>query len=237
MDIKTFLLSFKPHFAQTTIPEKFRSGLAGGIGILLLALGLHYLPHATYPLVMLGSMAASAVLLFAVPHSPMAQPWNLVGGHLVSALAGWMCILFIPNQALAAGAAVGSAILLMQFLGCLHPPGAATALTLVLSRGQFHEMGWEWTSTIVAVNAGISLLLALVINNLLPGRNYPMHPLHGQQPPKPAPFISLERSDLEWALEQVGSVIDVSEEDLAEIYKLALQRAQARTEKAYSSAK
>ena len=228
MNIKTYLLSFRPHFAQTSFAEKLRSGLAGGIGILLLALGLHYLPHATYPLVMLGSMAASAVLLFAVPHSPMAQPWNLVGGHLISALAGWICILFIPDQALAAGAAVGSAILLMQLLGCLHPPGAATALTLVLSRAQFYEMGWEWTFTIVAVNAGISLLLALAFNNLLPGRSYPMHPLHAQEPPKPAPYISLEQSDLEWALKQVGSVIDVSEEDLAEIYKLALQRAQTR---------
>lgn len=230
MDIKSYLLSFKPHFAQTSFAEKLRSGLAGGIAILLLALALHHLPQTEYPLLMLGSMAASAVLLFAAPHSPMAQPWNLIGGHLFSAVAGWICIMFIPDQVLAAGVAVGSAILVMQLLGCLHPPGAATALTLVLSRTQFHDMGWHWAFTIVATNAGISLLLALIINNSLPHRTYPMQFTPLPPPPKPAPFITLEQSDLEWALQQIDSEIDVSEEDLAEIYKLALDRAQTRME-------
>ena len=91
-------------------------------------------------------------------------------------------------------------------------------------------MGWQWAIYIVAINAGTSLLLALVINNMLPGRHYPMHALPEQTPPKPAPFISLEQTDLEWALKQLDSMIDVSEEDLAEIYKLALQHAQTRTE-------
>jgi CBS domain-containing membrane protein len=101
---------------------------------------------------------------------------------------------------------------------------------MVLGNSQFHDLGWQWAVYIVAINAGISLLLALAINNLLPGRRYPMRAIPGQAPPKPAPFISLEQDDLEWALEQLDSVIDVSEEDLAEIYKLALQHAQSRIE-------
>jgi CBS domain-containing membrane protein len=174
-------------------------------------------------------MASSATLLYATPHSPLAQPWNLVGGHLVSALAGLACGALIPEPSLAAGAAVGAAILLMEFLNCLHPPSAATALVMVLSNSQFHDLGWHWAIIIVAVNTGISLLLVLTINNLLPGRRYPMRALPDRTLPKPAPLISLEQSDLEWALKQMDSVIDVNEEDLAEIYKLALLRAQLRT--------
>jgi CBS-domain-containing membrane protein len=229
MNIKPFLLSFKPHAAQTSIAEKLRSGFAGGIAILLLTLTMHYLPQAGFPLLIVSSMASSAALLYATPHSPLAQPWNLVGGHLVSALAGLACGALIPETTLAAGAAVGSAILLMEFLSCLHPPSAATALMMVLGISRFHEMNWQWAITIVAINVGISLLLALVINNLLPGRHYPMYALHNQPPPKPAPFIALEQTDFKWALKQMDSEIEVSEEYLVEIYRLALQQARTRT--------
>jgi CBS-domain-containing membrane protein len=228
MDIKSFLLSFKPHTSQTSTAEKLRSGFAGGVAILLLTLALHYLPQTGFPLLIVASMAASATLLYATPHSPLAQPWNLVGGHLVSALAGVVCSMLIPEPTLAAGAAVGSAIMLMEFLNCLHPPSAATALMMVLGNSQFHEMNWQWAITIVTINVGILLLLALVINNLLPGRRYPMHTLHNQPAPKPAPFIALEQTDFVWALKQMDSEIDVSDEDLVELYRLALQQARTR---------
>lgn len=230
MDLKSFLLSFKPHVVPTSFPEKLRSALAGGVAILLLTLALQHLPHDGFPLLIVASMAASATLLYATPHSPMSQPWNLVGGHVVSAIAGLVCSLLVPDPALAAGAAVGTAILSMQVLNCLHPPSAATALLMVLGSSQFHGLPWQWALAIVAANAAISLLLALAINNLLPGRRYPMHALPEQAPPKPAPFIALEEADLKWALEQMDSMIDVSEEDLAEIYQLALESAQKRAD-------
>ena len=228
MTLKSFLLTFKPHSSQTSAAEKIRSGLAGGTAILLLMLALHYLPQTGFPMLIVVSMAASAPLLYATPHSPLAQPWNLVGGHIVSALVGLACGMLIPEQTLAAGVAVGSAITLMEFLKCLHPPSAATALMMVLGNSQFHVMSWQSALTIVAVNAGLSLLLALIINNSLPGRKYPARAVPPPPQPKPAPFITLERSDLEWALKQIDSELNVSEEDLAEIYKLALDRAQTR---------
>ena len=232
MSMKSIIQSFILHTAPVPLAEKIRSGLAGGIAIFLLALALKYLPQDTYPVLMLGSMAASAVLLFAVPHSPLAQPWNLIGGHLVSAMAGWICILLIHDPLVAAGVGVGAAIVLMHILNCLHPPGAATALTLVLGSAQFQSMGWKWVMLVVIINAGISLVLALVINNMLPGRQYPMRHMI-QTPPKPGPFISLEQQDLERALLQMEGVIDVSEEDLAKIYEFALRNAQERNDAAF----
>jgi CBS-domain-containing membrane protein len=190
---------------------------------------LHYLPQQTYPLLMLGSMAASAVLLFVVPHSPFSQPWNLIGGNTVSAIAGWTCSLWIPDPALAAGVAVGVAIFLMYVLRCLHPPGAATALTLVLSSAQFSAMGWQWVGEIVIVNAGIMLLSALLINNVLPGRKYPVA-FNVLTPPKMTPGAIPQQTDIEWALTQMDSVIDVSLEDLTEIYTIAQNRATDRYE-------
>lgn len=221
---------FIVHPTHAPLSEKIRSGLAGGFAIFLLAAALHYVPLHSYPLVMLGSMAASAVLLFAIPHSPLAQPWNLVGGHFISAIAGWLCILLIHDPLIAAGLGVGLAIFLMHYLNCLHPPGAATALTIILSGTHFQEMGWKWLALVVMVNIIISLFLAIGINRLIPGRHYPMQ----TPPPLPAKAtssISIEQADLEWALEQMKEVIDVSEEDLAAIYALAQRHAQERSKR------
>lgn len=229
MIIGAFLKSFQPHASPIPLAEKVRSGLAGGVAILLLAWTLHYLPQHTYPLLMLGSMAASAVLLFAAPHSPFSQPWNLIGGHSVSAIAGWTCSLWIPDPALLAGVAVGMAIFLMYVLRCLHPPGAATALTLVLSSAQFSVMSWQWVGEIVIVNAGLMLLLALLINNVLPGRKYPVA-FNITTQPKIKPSVIPQQADIEWALTRMDSVIDVSLEDLTEIYTLAQDKANGRYE-------
>jgi CBS-domain-containing membrane protein len=226
MNIKAYLSAFKPHPSLTSTSEKMLSGLAGGSAILLLMLLLQNLPQSHLSLFIVASMAASATLLYATPHSPLAQPWNLVGGHIVSALAGLACSWLIPEPVIAAGAAVGSAIMLMEFLRCLHPPSAATSLMMVLGGSQLHQLEWQAAVYIVALNTGISLLLALSINNLLPGRRYPLRSVPLQ--PKPIPPAVIELADIEWALQQIDSEIDVSEDDLAEIYRLAQQRAQTR---------
>ena len=227
MSLAVFIRSFLPHKSNTPLLEKVRSGIAGGIAITLLAWALYAVPQHSYPLLLLGSIAASAVLLFAAPHSPFAQPWNLVGGHLVSALAGWAASLLIPDPSLAAGVAVGTAIFLMYALNCLHPPGAATALTLVLASNQFHEMGWQWVALILIANVFILLLLALLINNMLPSRRYPARVL-APTPPQIGPLVTPEAQDIAWAVEQMAGVMDVSVEDLADLYAKAHAHARDR---------
>lgn len=228
MKIPDSLRAFRPHPSPAPFTERLKSGIAGGLGIFLLAWVLHLLPQPQFPLLLLASMAASAVLLYALPHSPLAQPWNLIGGHLVSALAGWLALSFVHDPLTAAGIAVGGAIFLMYGLDCLHPPGAATALTLVLGATQFQPIGAAWTLTIVAANAFVSLLLALSINNALPRRHYPQA---AATPSAPLPIPVLpERQDFERALATEDSLLDISVEDLFDLYRRAQAHAQSRYE-------
>ena len=225
MNFNDLISSFKPSFDPVPFSEKIRAGLAALAGILLMGLALRYLPTGI-PLIILGSSAAAAVLLYAVPHSPMAQPWPVVGGNLISGLVGWTCSMLIPDPVIAGACAVGMAVFLMHLSHCLHPPGGATALIMVFGAEQFHLHGWGWAAGTVAANTILSLLLALTINNLIPGRSYPMH--RAVMPPRPAGSTALGQEDIEWALTQMGGVIDVSEEDLLDIYRLASGHARER---------
>jgi CBS domain-containing membrane protein len=232
MNFKALLASFRPSFDPVPLSEKIRTGLAALAGILFMGLALRYLSQPGYPLILLASSAAAAVLIYAVPHSPMTQPWPVVGGNLLSGLVGWMCSLIIPDPVLAAGCAVGLAVLVMHLSHCLHPPGGATAMVMVSGAEQFHHHGWDWAVSVVLANTILSLLLALIINNLIPGRRYPTNsavisPL-SKTSAKPG---GLSSADIEWALTRMNGVIDVSEEDLLSIYQLASGHAHERDSK------
>ncbi len=225
MNIKSLLHAFRPQFVATPLSDIFMSAAAAGIAILVLGWVLRYLPQAAYPLPMLFSIGASATLLFVAPHSPKSHPWALIGGNLVSALVGWGCAALIHDPVLAAGCAVGLAVLLMLILQCLHPPAASTALVLALSALPFHSLGWEWIIRFVAINSTLLLALALLINNLLPGRRYPFRHHHDT----PLPDSGLQHADVLWAMEQMrDGVVDVREEDLLDIFRLATAHAERR---------
>lgn len=228
MEFKELLPLLKPSFDPVPLAEKIRAGLAATAGILLMGLAIRFLPQIGYPLIMFASSAASAVLLYAVPHSPMAQPWALLAGNLLSGMVGWACSLLIPDPVVAAACAVGMAVLLMHLAHCLHPPGGATALIMVLGAEQFHQHGWAWAAGTVFANTILSLLLALIINNLIPGRNYPIR-MVAMPSPASENSVELGPGDIEWALTQMDGVIDVSEQDLLDIYRLASARVKERT--------
>jgi CBS domain-containing membrane protein len=88
-------------------------------------------------------MGASAVLLFAVPLGPLSQPWNFVGGHLISGLIGVTIAQWVPDMVVASTLAVSLAIFVMYVTRCLHPPGGATALTVVAGSYQLQERGFH----------------------------------------------------------------------------------------------
>jgi len=121
----------------------------------------------------LGSFGATAVLLYAIPGSALAQPRNLFGGHLVSAIAGIFVYHSITPELLpAAPLAVALAIALMQLTRTLHPPGGATALIAVIGPQSVHDLGWGY---LVPVMAGVTLLflVALLVHNINERGSYP----------------------------------------------------------------
>jgi len=123
---------------------------------------------------MLGSFGASAVLLYGSIKSPLAQPRNLVGGHLISAAVGVTAHrLFQDNILVAAPLAVATAIAVMQLTKTLHPPGGATALTAVLGSSKIRALGFIYVIWPVGLGVVILLAVALLINNLSRHRSYP----------------------------------------------------------------
>jgi CBS-domain-containing membrane protein len=154
--------------------EIFWSWVGAFFGIGLLAwLGALYFSERSLPL-LIGSFGASAVLIYGAPRSPLAQPRNLVGGHVVSALVGVLCWqLFQHVPALAQALAVATAIMAMHVTRTLHPPGGATALIATLGAPEIARLGYGYVLVPATLGPLILLLVALLVNNLPKTRRYP----------------------------------------------------------------
>lgn len=125
-------------------------------------------------LFLVGSFGASAVLVYGLPLSPFAQPRNLIGSHLLSALVGVSFHYLLHDHVmLAAALAVSISISLMHITRTLHPPGGATALIAVIGGDAIHQLGYWYVITPIGLGALVMLLVALIINNLAEGRHYP----------------------------------------------------------------
>jgi CBS domain-containing membrane protein len=196
-------------------------GFCGILAVLWVSGGILDLQGAAW---VAASMGASAVLLFAVPHGALSQPWPVLGGHLVSAAVGVACARLIGDPWLAGPLAVGLAIGAMQTLRCIHPPGGATALAAVVGGPAVQALGWGYLVAPVLVNGVTILGIALLFNYPFRWRRYPLAlaPAAAPAPAAPLPERMIAHSDLVYALSQIDSFIDVEEEDLLRIYALAL---------------
>ncbi len=122
----------------------------------------------------IGSFGASAVLIYGAIKSPLAQPRNLIGGHVFSALIGVACYQLLGSHMwLAASVAVATAIAFMHATKTLHPPGGATALIAVIGSDKIHDLGYLYVLMPVGLGAVIMLLVALLVNNISKSRRYP----------------------------------------------------------------
>jgi CBS-domain-containing membrane protein len=206
--------------------EKLVSAAGAFAGILSVYLvSQHFLGNSSVFLV--ASMGASAVLLFAVPHGALSQPWSLLGGHVVSALVGATCARFVPEALLAAPLAVGLAVGSMYYLRCIHPPGGATALVAVIGGADVHTLGYAFVAAPVLLNALVMLVIAVAFNALFRWRMYPAY-LHRLRAPEPTTqsrdrLAGVEQEDLVYALSEIDSFVDVTGNDLQRIYELATQ--------------
>jgi CBS-domain-containing membrane protein len=123
---------------------------------------------------MLGSFGASAVLIYGAIKSPLAQPRNLVGGHVLSGFIGVACYQLFPSYTwMAAALAVATALALMHLTKTLHPPGGATALIAVIGGEKVHSLGFLYPIMPAGLGAVIMLAVALLVNNIPNSRKYP----------------------------------------------------------------
>lgn len=175
---RTFRISKYVIYQETLVDyrEHFLSFLGAFFGIGIIAFIQSHSLAATENIFLIGSFGASSVLIYGAIQSPLAQPRNLIGGHVLSALVGVTVYKIVPDIIwLSAPLAVALSIVLMQFTKTLHPPGGATALIAVSSTGKIPELGFWYVLSPVLSGCLILLLVAIFFNNITPNRSYPAH--------------------------------------------------------------
>ena len=204
-----WLRSFRPARTRVDSRERWRIVLGAFIGVLLTGALSHWgmdVSTASLPW-LVAPLGASAVLVFAMPASPLAQPWSVVGGNTLSALIGIACARWVAPPELAAALAVGLAIGLMLALRCLHPPGGASALLMVLG-----GITNPWFALFPVLLNSLLLALAGIGYNNITRRRYP----HAQQAVAQVGSGATRAADtdLDEALARYNQVLDISRDDL-----------------------
>lgn len=200
----TWLRAFKPVRMAVDGREQLRVAAGAFVGILVTAVLCHMMGMSTRATWIVAPMGASAVLVFGVPNSPLAQPWAVLAGNTFSAVIGIACARWIGSVDMAAAAAVGLAIAAMFALRCLHPPGGASALLMVMAGvTDFHV-----ALAPVFINSLLLVAAGLAWNNVT-GRRYP----HAQGPGS-AGATEATQHDLDAALARYNQILDVPRDDL-----------------------
>lgn len=214
--------------------EILRASFGALIGVLItgfvtsMALG----PTGVAP-ILIAPVGASAVLLFAVPSSPFAQPWPLIGGNTIAAVIGVTIAGLIADPILAAALAASLAIAAMYLTQTLHPPSGAVALTAVLGGPAVLEIGYGFVIWPVAVNSVLLLLAATAFNKLIgrafPARSKPVGELQHVMENNP---LMVSSKDVETVLRSYDEIVDVSPQTLDHLINqaqiLAYQRKAGR---------
>jgi CBS domain-containing membrane protein len=207
-----------------SIQGKLLAVVACFSSILLTAwIASQYCFNTTNPIIV-ASMGASSVILFFIPHSPLAQPWPLVGGQMTSAIVGVWCAQTFTDTIFASAIATGGSVLIMLVFRCLHPPGAATALAPVIAGGSTVSFGYDFVLMPLGANVAIMLMMAIAMNRWLLRHPYPMYS-HAPAPNKhknsprtqPTHSFGISEDDLQQALENMDMFMDVSTGDLSRL--------------------
>jgi len=207
--------------------EKIRTALAAGLAILITGWISGRFIEGVGLTTLLASMGASAVILFAMPNSPVARPWPLVGGHFISALIGLGCARYLPDPWLSAALAVGVSVFAMHLARCLHPPGGASALIPILGGESIRALGMQFLLTPLAINV-LLMLTASLAYRFLTRPSAPAQPARESGQPLPLERLGIRADDLSGALGEMNAFVDVSAGELSEIFEKAALRAYRR---------
>lgn len=226
---------FAPILAGASLPDRIVASIAAILGISLTAVLCTYLATGQLlsPL-LVAPMGASAVLLFAVPASPLAQPWPIIGGNTISAIVGLLIGHLVHNQFLEVGLAVGVSIFAMSLARALHPPGGAMALGSALGGKVVSDWGLFFPIVPVAMNAIILVSLGLAFHRL-GKRNYPHRPvpapvnIHGTADAPPSVRIGFTAKDVEETLNNLHETFDIERADLEQLLRSVESRVLQRS--------
>ncbi|KVG64918.1 HPP family protein [Burkholderia pseudomultivorans] len=230
--LRQWLHSFIPHPMTLGWRERLRSCAGALVGIATVGVTMRVLPGVPglVPL-LVAPMGASAVLLFAVPASPLAQPWSIIGGNLVAATVGVACAQWIADPVTAAAVAIACAIGGMFALRCVHPPSGAVALTAVVGGPAIHALGFGFVLEPIALQSAI-LLSAALVYHALTGHRYPHGSARADAKPQGAAAPArggFTREDLDAVLKRRSEWLDVDPDDLEALLRETEMQAYART--------
>jgi CBS-domain-containing membrane protein len=156
------------------VSEILWSWVGSFLGIAAVAYINYYIVDETDLVMIIGSFGASAVLIYGAIRSPLAQPRNLIGGHVISAVIGVTTYKLLPAHLwLASPIAVATSIGVMHATKTLHPPGGATALIAVIGSQKIHDLGYFYALVPGGAGPVIMLVVALLVNNIPKNRRYP----------------------------------------------------------------
>ncbi|TXK52854.1 HPP family protein [Pontibacter qinzhouensis] len=156
-----------------------------GIGIIGFVQTQNSFVSSSDQLFLIGSFGASAVLVYGATNSPLAQPRNLIGGHLLSAIVGVSVYKIFNNPDLiwlSAALSVSVSIVLMQITKTLHPPGGATALIANIGSEKIKALGFYYVLHPVLFGVLVLFVVAILVNNIPKNRNYPYNPYKALMP-------------------------------------------------------
>ena len=230
---REWLNILKPNFKVMSLKERVLCGVGALFGLAISSfISLWVLDdlNAWY----IAPMGASSILLFAVPASPLAQPWNVIVGNTIAALIGVTCYHLFSDLTIAFSVAVASSIFLMMSTDSLHPPSGAVAITAVLGGESIHALGYEFLFFPVLLNSVLLLAFAILYNRLL-GKPYPQGPQLNTRTKDltPTQKVSIQPQDIQDVLEQQTQLLDISEYDLQKLILQAQEKAQARVQQHY----
>lgn len=228
-DPRAFVLHYLVADTPPLAPaERRKTALGALLGLALAGVLLQAAPAGSMWLV--APIGATAIILFALPHSPLAQPWSVLGGYLAATASALLAAALVPWMLAAMALALGATVWFMTRFKCIHPPGGALVLLLVAEGAPSLMQALQHMGVVLANGVAI-LLAALAVNNLLLRRCYPQcraaapASLHQTGDAAPTERTGLSHADLDQALRALGTFVDVQEDDLVTLYNLAVRNA------------
>lgn len=216
---------------QGLMSERWRASFGALLGLGMCTVFLHAVTPGNHW--MLAPLGATLVILHVQPHSPVAQPWPVIGSYLLCCVAGLACAQWIAAPQLSVTVAVACAIWLMVRFGCIHPPGGALALLIALDGPRSADAALR-LAVQVGLDVGMAILSTMLVSHIVLRRPYPYTAQaqevgrHQTADAAPLQRLGLVHDDLASAVQSLDTFVDVQEDELVEIYNLAVDHAFGR---------